>query len=248
MTLVSAVAGYVVLLRPISRQNASIKMASPKNRNRFLKELIPLLIVVAGALFFGAVLYFFGKTWPPLKGIKKEFPLIVALVISIWWVGRWNRLPFVKACRLFFDRSLIPMTFTIAGVMIFQGVLQDSQAVADISKSFITANVPIGLVIVMLPFLVGSIAGITVAFVGTTFPIVFSLLASYGLADKTLAYTVLAYCAGYLGVLLSPLHICLILTCEFFKTDLPKIYPRLALPCAAIAVASFLSFWINQML
>jgi integral membrane protein (TIGR00529 family) len=248
LTLVSAWTGYMVFPRPILSQKIPLKTSSDKNGGSFIKELMPLLIVVVGALLLGSLLHLLGTTWPFLKEVKKEIPLIVALIVSIWWVGRSNRLPFQKGCRLFFDKSLVSMIFMIVGVMMFQGVLHESRAVSEISESLIMSHVPITLVIVMLPFLVGGVAGITVAFVGTTFPIIFSLLATYGLADEILAYTVLAYCAGYLGVLLSPLHICLILTCAFFKTSLPKIYPRLALPCAALGVAGLLSYWIHVIL
>jgi hypothetical protein len=209
---------------------------------------MPLGIVVTGALLLGGLLSLFGEVWPVLKEVKKEVPLFVALIASIGWVGRWNRLSLEKVRGLFLDKSLFPMIFMIVGVMVFQGVLHDSQAVTEMSQTLTASHVPVILVIVILPFLVGSITGITVAFVGATFPIVFSLLTSYGLEDQMLSYTVLAFCAGYLGVLLSPLHICLVLTCQFFKTGLPALYPRLVVPCSAIGAAGLLSFWIIRIL
>lgn len=245
LTLVSAYAGYIVLLRPIPlNQGPSKVVRTYTNYSVFIKELMPLIVVVAGALLMGSLLYLFGSTWPVLREVKKEIPLVVALVASIWWVGKWNHLPFESLRRLFFHKSLLSMIFMIVGVLVFQGVLHDSQAVSEISQTLTASHVPVVLVIVILPFLVGSIAGITVAFVGATFPIVFSLLAGYGLQDDMLAYTVMAFCAGYLGVLLSPLHICLILTCEFFETTLPKIYPRLLILSVAIGTAGFCSFMI----
>jgi len=263
LTLVSACTGYVVLLRPIPLKQEGAKVESNANYSIFMKELMPLIVVVAGALLLGSLLYLFGRTWPVLREVKKEIPLVVALVASVWWVGRWNRLPFERVWGLFFDKSLVSMIFMIVGVLVFQGVLHDSQAISEISKTLTASHVPVVLVIVILPFLVGSIAGITVAFVGATFPIVFSLLASYGMTDQgsimdinyvstpgnhVLAYTILAFISGYLGVLLSPLHICLILTCEFFKTTLPKIYPKLLVLSSAIAAGGFCSFMILRAL
>ena len=248
LTVVSALIGYVVLLRSIPRRNSATNGSHIGNWRLFIGELTPFLMVVAGALLLGVLLALLSKVWPLLKPVKNEIPLVASLVLSIWWVGRWNRLAFHKIWGFFFDRSLLSMVYMIVGVMMFQGILDDSRAVSEISQSFVTAHVPMTGIIILLPFLVGAVAGITVAFVGTTFPIIFSLLSSYGLADQILAYTVLAYCAGYLGVLLSPLHICLILTCEFFKTNLSKIYPRLALPCAVIGIAGVLSYWLNLIL
>ena len=148
--------------------------------------------------------------------------------------------------RVCCNRSLLSMMLVIAGVMVFQGVLEDSRAISQIGRSLTSAHVPIALVVVTLPFLVGGITGITVAFVGTTFPITFSLLTNAGMIEHLLPYTVLAFCSGYCGVLLSPLHVCLVVTCAYFKTDLARIYPRLFLPCAALAAGGLLSFLINR--
>lgn len=248
LTLVTAAIGYVTLLRTIQIDHSLPKISAHKRYRKFLVELTPMLIVVSGALILGAVAMVLGNIWPPLKEIKKEMFLILALAVSIWWVVKWNRLSFGMAWRLFSKKSLASMIFMIVGVMIFQGILNDSRAVSAISQRLTSAHVPITLVIVILPFLVGGIAGVTVAFVGTTFPIIFSLLTTSGLSGDILAYTILAFCSGYLGVLLSPLHICLILTCGFFKTDLSKIVLRLVPPAAVLGAAGLLSFWIHRIL
>jgi uncharacterized protein len=248
LTLISAYTGYIVLLRPIPLNRKPSTGRANTNYSVFIKELMPLLIVVAGALLMASLLSLFEKTWPVLTEITKEIPLVVALVASIWWVGRWNRLPLKKLFGFFRNKSLASMIFMIVGVLVFQGVLNDSRAVSEFSRTMTASHVPVVLVIVVLPFFVGSIAGITVAFVGATFPIVFSLVISYGLKDDILAYTVLAFCAGYLGVLLSPLHICLILTCEFFKTTFPKIFTKLLILSSAVAAGGFCSFMLLRAL
>ena len=244
LTLFTGSIGYVTQLHSVRFENMAFTSPSPKALRNFLAELMPILLVVGGALFFGVLLYVMGLTWGSLKSLARETPLIAALVISIFWVWRSNRMAIADIQRIFFNRSLLSMIFMIAGIMVFQGVLKDSRAVSQVSQALTSAHVPVVLVIVALPFFVGTITGITVAFVGTTFPIIFSLLADTGGADQILAYTVLAFCSGYIGVLLSPLHICLILTCEYFKTDLIRVYRRLWLPSASVAAAGVLAFWI----
>jgi integral membrane protein (TIGR00529 family) len=246
MTLVTAWVGYLMLLRSVPAHSQGAVSQSDRSIRQFLTELMPILLVVGGAVLFAVLIYLAGSVWPFLKTVKKEIPLIAALVIGICWVWRKNRMTLVDMQRICWNRSLLSMTLVIAGVMVFQGVLEDSRAVAEISESLTSTHVPIILVIVALPFLVGSITGITVAFVWATFPIIFSLLTNTDMADHLLAYTVLAFCSGYCGVLLSPLHVCLVLTCTYFKTDLASIYPKLALPCAAVAAAGFLSFLVNR--
>ena len=87
---------------------------------------------------------------------------------------------------------------------------------------------------VFLPFLVGFIAGINVAFVGSTFPLLLGLLPVLGLQHQLIPYVVLATFAGFTGVMASPIHICLVLTCQYFKTDVGGVWRRLILPCALL--------------
>ncbi|NVM23815.1 MAG: DUF401 family protein [Desulfobacterales bacterium] len=246
LTLFAAWIGYLTQLRSIPIKKHSATSDSNKSLRDFIGELMPIIFVVAGTVLFGVLIYIASIAWPPLRSTRKEVPLIAALIISIAWVWRRNRMAFADMQRTFFNRSLLSMIFMIAGIMLFQGILEDSRAVSEVSQILASAHVPVILVAMILPLLVGGITGITVAFVGTTFPIIFSLLAEAGMVDQIFAFTILAFCAGYVGVLLSPLHICLVLTCSYFKIDLARIYPRLLFPCATVAAAGILSFMVNQ--
>lgn len=95
-----------------------------------------------------------------------------------------------------------------------------------------------------MPFLVGMVAGINVAFVGATFPLLLGLLETLGMADQTLPYLVLATFSGFTGVMVSPLHICFLLTCEFFGADLGRTWRRLIAPCCGLGLTGFAVFWI----
>ena len=52
----------------------------------------------------------------------------------------------------------------------------------------------------------------------------------------------LAYLSGYLGVMLSPSHLCLILTNEFFKSDLARVYRLMVPPFLLLALIGFLIY------
>jgi hypothetical protein len=248
MTLLMASVGYFTQLKPLRLTKASQPVDPNTNRRDFFVELTPILIVIGGGIILGTVVHLMGNYWPAFRLVRKEVSLIAALLISIVWVWRYNRMAGNQIKQIFLNKSIASMIFMIAGIMIFQGILEDSHAVTDISQSLTAARVPVVLVIVILPFLVGTITGITVAFVGATFPILLSLIANSPMADTLLAYTVLAFCSGYLGVLLSPLHVCLILTCEYFHTALIHIYRRLWLPAAVLALGGLISFWILHLI
>jgi hypothetical protein len=82
--------------------------------------------------------------------------------------------------------------------------------------------------------LVGGISGITIAFVGATFPIRVSLVQAMQQSPLMLPYLMLAMASGFAGVLISPLHLCFLLTNEYFQTSLLPVYRLMRVPLAAV--------------
>jgi hypothetical protein len=116
------------------------------------------------------------------------------------------------------------------------------EAVSAELKNF---NIPLVVVVMMLPFVVGAIVGITVAFVGSTFPILIALVVSLGKGDLLLPYLMLALVSGFMGVLLSPLHLCLQLSNKYFGASLLGMYRYLWLPSAAVLASAVLYFVLS---
>jgi len=214
----------------------------PGASTRVLKELTPILIVITCSSGFRLLLPPLRGVWVGLETLPKETPLIIALFLSIMWVWCYNKVASIVVLKIVTNRSLLNMIYMVAGVFIFQGILEDSNAISEINAYLITKHIPIIYIVVILPFLVGWLVGIAIAFVGITFPILISLLVGSGMENYILPYVVLAYCSGFMGVLFSPLHFCLILTCEYFKADMVKIYKALWRPCLMV-MASGLSLF-----
>jgi hypothetical protein len=105
-------------------------------------------------------------------------------------------------------------------------------------------KVPIVLIAAALPFLVGVITGITIAFVGSTLPILIPLIHAHGDGGVMLAYVMLMLVSGFAGVLLSPLHLCLILSNEYFDTPPGPVYRYLWMPCACLLLSGMAYFWV----
>lgn len=120
----------------------------------------------------------------------------------------------------------------IFGVMLFKFTMENSGAVGQLSGYFTAKGIPLLPILFLLPFISGMLTGLTVGFVGSTFPLVLSLGGGAHLNQITFAFA-----AGFVGVLLSPVHLCLVLTREYFKADLWGVYRRVV-PAAAVIVAA----------
>ena len=206
----------------------------------FMHELAPILMVIILGLGLGIVL---SAIFPELT-IAKEGGLLVSLLIAVAWIWYENRLPGDKRRAIVLNGKMLNMVYMVIAILVFKGILGDSHAVEAISRELIKLHIPLVLITVILPFMVGLFTGITIAFVGSTFPILISLVHAQGETAFMGAYIMIGLTCGFAGVLLSPLHLCLLLSNEYFDTTLNHIYRYLWLPCVCLVFASMGYFWI----
>lgn len=243
LTIVVLLAGYWPLRKMIGSPEAP---SSRKAVMPFLKELAPVVFVIVFGLLLGLI---FTRVLPQLlMPVAKEAGLILALLIALLWVWRVNRVGWKTRWGIVKNPALVKMVYMVAAILIFKGILEDSGAVVMVSREMLGWNIPLLPIIMLLPFLVGAVAGITIAFVGTTFPILISLIDTLGNPALLLPYLMLALASGFAGVLVSPLHLCLLLSNQYFSTTLLPVYklmrvPLLALVAGALAYFELLSLW-----
>jgi hypothetical protein len=97
-------------------------------------------------------------------------------------------------------------------------------------------GIPKAAVAGIVPLTVGLLTGVTTAFVGVSYPILLPFLipdqVNWGLV-------MLVYACGLMGVMLSPVHFCLILTKDYFKADLLKVYKMILPPALLLILFAF---------
>jgi len=153
---------------------------------------------------------------------------LIAVIIFLFFFYRYNPKNILATFKHGFSLDVIVL---ILGVMFFKEAMENSGAVGNLSQFFVKQNIPVSPILFLLPFISGVLTGITVGFVGSTFPLLISLTGN----TSTVAMS-FAFASGLIGVLLSPVHICLILTKEYFKADLWKMY-KMMIPAGGIVIA-----------
>ncbi|MCI0469842.1 MAG: DUF401 family protein, partial [Nitrospirae bacterium] len=188
-----------------------------------------------------------------LKQQLSFFPIIFILgMVMVLHVKLHYALGIVVASSLIFYRyrpkeilTAIKYGFTInvvtliAGVMLFKFTMEQSGAVAQLSGYFSAKGIPMLPIIMLLPFISGLLTGLTVGFVGAVFPLIISLTGGAHLNEISAAFA-----AGFIGVLLSPVHLCLVLTREYFKADMWGIYKKTIPACGIIMAAAIAGYFI----
>lgn len=206
----------------------------------FIKELVPILLVILAGLGMGAI---FSELFPAFS-ISKETGLILALCLAIAWVWQQNQTSKKQILAILTHPQLFRMMYMIGGILVFKGILADSRAATAVSRELMGMHIPLVLIVLVLPLLVGMSGGIVIAFVGSVLPILVPLIRSLGETQFMPAYVMLILVSGFIGVMLSPMHLCFLLSNEYFGVTLRSVYRYLWQPCACLAAAGLGYFWI----
>jgi integral membrane protein (TIGR00529 family) len=210
----------------------------PSPLRPFLKELVPIIIAIVPGLAMGI---FFSTLFPDFS-ISKQFGLILALCMAIGWVWYVNGTSKSGIWSMLRNPRLLKMMYMIAAILIFKGILANSHAADAVGRELVQMHIPLILIAVVLPFLVGMSSGIVIAFVGSTLPILIPLIHSFGESAFLPAYVMLILTGGFTGILLSPLHLCFLLSNEHFGVSMGSVYKYLWWPCAVQIAASIIYF------
>lgn len=153
-------------------------------------------------------------------------------IIALYVWHRYTPSQIIKNLR---ESVSVKALFLVIGIMIFQEVLRVTGALGGISSFFANSGLPLHLILILIPFIAGLMTGLTVAYVGITFPLLMPLLGGDAPSPGLVA---LAFGSGFAGVMLSPVHLCYVLTCDYFQVDIARVYHRLFLPSACVLAAA----------
>lgn len=247
MTVVSVSAGILFILRPLGQtRERSTGILSYKDIRRFLLEIMPILIVVAVILALGGLTELLKMIGIPIR-IPGSVSILPGLAASTVWICLVNRIKMQTVLREATSKGLLPMLILVASIMVFKGMMNDSGAVIQIRDELMTYRIPVIIVILLMPFLSGLITGIAIGFVGTSFPLIIPMLPTTDLFTY-LSWAALAYSFGYMGMMLSPVHLCFLVTKDYFKAGMARSYQYLFLPVLAVMAGALLLFMASRLI
>lgn len=233
LTFFSILFGVIFLLMPL-------KLSAPKPRptgrlRDFLPAFLPILILIV--------------LWPTLGKITNRFyksnylPMLIALGAALIYIQFYARPSGAMWKKVLKNKSSYLIVVVVLGVKIFSKMLESKTAsgakIVDLmGENLREMRISEMFVVMAIPFVSGLVTGLGVGFVGSSFPIVMSLAAKNPAPGHVMSYVVLAFGFGYIGMMLSPVHVCFVVSNEYFKTPLMKAYQRIGLPAVGILLAS----------
>ena len=179
--------GWFFFLRPGMLKIGMVQQETARTRGRLRKiaaEGLPLIVAIVGAIGLETLLARFAPR------ISFEWGVIAALVGAIFCVMAQNQLGIGFLSSVLKKRSLWTMLMVIVAIFVFKDVMQAAGIVQAMAASA-GGGVALFSAAVFLPFVVGMVAGINVAFVGATFPLLIGLLHSLGMENEIVPYLIL---------------------------------------------------------
>ncbi|MDI9594559.1 MAG: DUF401 family protein [Atribacterota bacterium] len=204
-TILALIGGWLVIKNQKPVPNAKTK-TEPMPLKTFLRLFIPILI--------------------PVFVVLLNQPVWLGAAMGIVFCVFFHRMNLSTLSRLMFHRFSWAMMLDVVGVIFFKTVIIESGSIPILVDSFLSSHFPILIIGMAVPFLIALISGYSSAFIGIAFPIILPLFSEYSIQQ----IFPLIFISGYAGITFSPAHLCLILTCRHFKSDLISTYRLLFFP------------------
>jgi integral membrane protein (TIGR00529 family) len=164
------------------------------------------------------------------------FPITVVVLL----IQQKIRLDELKqALKYGLDPKILLMLFA---VMLYKATIESSGAADELFLDMHSIGLPPVIILSILPFLISFSTGNTMAFVGICFPLLFNYISID--SQVNMWALLLAFISGEVGYIVSPLHLCLILSTQYFETNLSKVYRYIIPLLLIIEMVAILLFFL----
>ncbi|MCX6561450.1 MAG: DUF401 family protein [Candidatus Aminicenantes bacterium] len=216
-TVIAAAAGLTVLFRQVpAGPRSPRRRASIGDYVRVAASIWPIVLTIG--LVFGLRM--------------AMLPALAAACLLSQALSRMD----LKTRWEVFRRSVTPrIVLLTASVMVFKQVLETSGALEAVVRAVPPGGLWTYVLLFAAPFLIGLLTGVNQAFVAIAFPLLAPII---GRGRPDMVLLLFAYVSGFVGILLSPAHLCLAFTAEYFHAELKDVYRILWRPVAAVFAAA----------
>ncbi len=236
ITIFSVIGGYLTLIRKLDlpEPETERKKALP-----VIRHIMPIIIIIGCYI---TINIFF----PGIKRVSKYLPIGISILTSMIVTQIRRPLPLNTWRRIIMSKKILDMVLIVGVIKIYSGFIEGqlpggSYLMEMLRSELAISGIPPLILVILLPLISGFATGLALGFVGASFPIVVSIIGPDPALPLLLSTVSIAYAAGHVGQILSPVHVCNIVTNRYFKTNLVKTTSTLLPTCVFILMGAFFS-------
>lgn len=163
---------------------------------------------------------------------------VVISIFLLYYLTHINRSEYIKILKnsLSFNLAIV-----IFGIMIFREMIEVSKADTILADLIAKLPIPSIIILILIPLILGLLTGYNLGAIALSYPLVEPFFQNTGL--NIVGLTSIIFMASLLGYLISPIHLCNVVSSDYLKTDVTRMY-RMYLPAVAVALL-FQTFFIT---
>ena len=228
-TIIAASAGLVILFRHVPylpRENDGQDKRYLKNSFKVFFSIWPIILTIILIFIF-------------------RLPMLLSLGLSAVLTQVTARMSLRERWEVIQQSLSLKIVFLVAALMVFKRILEVSGALDSVFRVVRPEGLSAYILLFAAPFFVGLLTGVNQAFVAIGFPLLVPIM---GAGHPDMILVMFAYVSGFVGILLSPAHLCLALTADYFKAELRDVYKILIWPVSVVFAFALLALVIFRIL
>lgn len=201
LSVAAFLVGWFVLIQPLDmRMEKALILANDLQRR---KNLVDMVLALSPVVLTFILVVFFDFNASLGMGLV-TFALFFVLRAS----GRY-----CSAKEVIVDACDLKMFLNVLCILYFIQILTDTQVLSEIVTAFQNSPLPVPVIIASVSFIIGVLTGMSQGHVAIVMPIVAAMqTGSLNLAGVAMAF-------GVAGQMLTPTHMCLVVTLDYFKAN-----------------------------
>lgn len=225
LTIVAFILGWIVMVRGLKQTVATrTEVSSEEAKRHNMDFVLSLTPVIANVVLMVAF------------GLQASVSMIIVVVAMIPLLMFFNRHVSVK--EVFIGALDYKMFANVICILLFIALLESTGVLALMVAAFESSPLPVPVIIGFLSFIIGLLTGISQGHVAIMMPIV----AGISMGDLDLVGVAMVF--GVAGQMVTPTHLCLTITVDYFKSDFfktlkPVLWAQIPLAIIFIAVSYF---------
>ncbi len=218
IAVVMYLVGYFILLAPAEAPEHMHTEHRLVHLGAFLKNASPILVSLLGVIVFSLPFY---------------LSLLLGIAVA-WGLHRWEG----REAQAFFQlvrQGFRPgMVLAILGIMLFKTSVDHLEELFVVLENLFQTGLPVELLIFLAAALISFPMASTQPGIAILYPLILPLANT---PDERLIYGMFIYTSAFVFYYISPLHMCQVLTLEYFRVDMKRLYRHYATILPAIYCA-----------
>jgi uncharacterized protein len=200
----------------------------PKKEYSGLKFLIPPILPIIIYIVFLSIFTAIGIE--NIKDFQRSI-FILGVVISVLSLYFLINIDWKKYITILKQSLSLNLAFAIIGIMVFRQMIEVSESNEIISS--IIGGLPFHpiLIVIIVPLIMGLITGYNFGAIALSYFLVEPFFEFTGI--NIIGFTSLIFISSLVGYLISPIHLCNVVSSDYLKTDTTRMY-KMYIPAVAL--------------